>query len=86
MVAAIGSAVFSLAFKLFWPELPFIDRVGIVFLLCLALPALVVMLQKAKTQPNSIELSGIDFATSRRFNIGSIGVVIVLIAFYTTWW
>ncbi len=86
LVAAIGSAVFSLAFKLLWPELPFIDRVGIVFLLCLALPALVVMLQKAKTQPNSIELSGINFATSSRFNIGSLGVVIVLIAFYTTWW
>ena len=35
--AAIGSALFSLALKFLWPELPFMDRVGLVFLLCFAL-------------------------------------------------
>ena len=33
LAAAIGSAVLSFALKMLWPELPFIDRVGLVFLL-----------------------------------------------------
>jgi SSS family solute:Na+ symporter len=37
MSAALGSAVLSLVLKFIWPELPFMDRVGLVFLLCLAL-------------------------------------------------
>ena len=36
LAAAIGSAVFSFALKVLWPELPFIDRVGVVFLACIA--------------------------------------------------
>ena len=41
LAAAIGSAAFSIALKLLFPELPFIDRVGIVFLLCIATGMLV---------------------------------------------
>ena len=34
LVAAIGSAVFSVACLLYWPSLPFMDRVGLAFILC----------------------------------------------------
>ena len=86
LTAAVGSAVFSLFFKLAFPMLPFIDRVGIVFILCLLVPALVVWGQGAKDQPNSISLEGIDFATTKGFNYSSVGVVLVLAALYATWW
>ncbi len=86
LVAALGSAIFSLLFKIFWPELPFIDRVGIVFILCLVLPALVVFLQGNKEQEQAVELGDIDFATTRGFNFGTLGVVLILAALYATWW
>jgi SSS family solute:Na+ symporter len=35
--AAVASAVLSFALKFLWPTLPFIDRVGVVFLACMAL-------------------------------------------------
>ncbi len=86
LVAAIGSAVLSLAFKLLWPELPFIDRVGLVFILCMVLPILTVLIQSAGEHENAVDLSDIRFATDRSFNLAGIGVAIVLTAFYTAWW
>jgi SSS family solute:Na+ symporter len=86
LTAALGSAIFSLAFKLLWPELPFIDRVGLVFILCLVIPAAVVFIQGAKEQENSLSLAGVDFSTTKGFNLGSVGVVLILAALYATWW
>ena len=86
LVAAIGSAVFSLGFKLLWPELPFIDRVGLVFVLCILIPVLVVSLQKSQPQANAVDLNDVDFSTSTNFNIASVGVVLVLCALYAVWW
>ena len=37
LAAAVGSFLLSLAGRLFWPELPFMDRVGLVFIACLLL-------------------------------------------------
>ena len=53
--AAIGSAVLSLGFKLAWPALPFIDRVGIVFLLCM-LRSLVTTLESVNLENNTFKL------------------------------
>jgi len=86
LAAAIGSAVLSIALKMLWPELPFIDRVGLVFLLCLALAVLVTVAEKSGVQDKAVDLDGIDFTSSRSFNIATIGVVLILIALYTTWW
>ncbi|MEH6549880.1 MAG: sodium/sugar symporter [Pseudomonadales bacterium] len=86
LVAAIGSAVFSLAFKLLLPEVPFIDRVGLVFILCLVLPAVTVFIEKAGEQENAVDLSDISFSTTRNFNIGAIGVILILTGLYATWW
>jgi len=86
LVAAIGSAVLSLAFKLTWPELPFLDRVGFVFLLCMGLGVVVSELQGNGDRPGAIDLKGIDFGTSATFNFAGIGVALILIALYATWW
>ena len=84
--AAVGSAAFSVAFKFLWPELPFMDRIGLVFLLCIALSILVSLTGK-KTQMNtSVSLDDVNFDTDRNFNISAICVVIILIALYTIWW
>ncbi|MDE0365887.1 MAG: sodium/sugar symporter [Gammaproteobacteria bacterium] len=84
--AAIGSAVLSLALKLAWPALPFIDRVGLVFVLCLGTGVLVSRLQKAVAQPGAVDYENVDVSTSRGFNMGALAVVLVLAALYMAWW
>jgi len=84
--AAIGSAVFSLALKVLWPDLPFMDRVGVVFLMCLALCVVVSLAGKSKNENASVSTTEVSFATDKSFNIATVGVVIILTALYTTWW
>lgn len=86
LVAAIGSAVLSLLFKLLLPTLPFIDRVGIVFVLCIVLPIITVLVQGKGDHKNAIDVDGIDFTTSRGYNISTVGVILILAALYATWW
>ncbi len=84
--AAVGSALLSLGFKLFWPALPFIDRVGLAFLLCLALGMLISMMQQAGDHPDAIDFKDIDTSTSQGFNLASVIIVLMLTALYVTWW
>ncbi|MDO6427147.1 sodium/sugar symporter [Thalassotalea sp. 1_MG-2023] len=86
LAAAIGSAVFSLILKFTWPELPFMDRVGLVFLMCLALCVLVSLFTDSKASNSSVRLKEINFATDKGFNVATVGVVIILIALYAAWW
>ncbi|WP_448565303.1 sodium/sugar symporter [Thalassotalea ganghwensis] len=86
LAAALGSAGFSIVLKFYWPELPFMDRVGLVFLLCLAVCYVVSMLGKPSTNDSSVSLSEISFETEKPFNIAALGVVVILIALYATWW
>ncbi|RDV27996.1 sodium transporter [Alteromonas aestuariivivens] len=86
LAAALGSFVFSLVFKFFWPALPFMDRVGLVFLLCIGLAAIVSLMDNQGPKEHGIELSEVSFGTSTGFNIAAVAVTLILIAFYTTWW
>lgn len=85
LTAAIASAVLSFAFSVFAPELPFIDRVGLVFLLCAGLAVGISHLQP-QPQAGAVDLSGISFATSNSFNLSALLVMLILCAFYITWW
>ncbi|WP_205967740.1 hypothetical protein [Paraglaciecola sp. 20A4] len=86
LAAAIGSAVFSVMFKLFWPALPFMDRIGLVFLLCIALATLMSYRGIKDETNSSVNLDEITFATHRSFNISAIIIVILLVILYSTWW
>ena len=86
LAAAIGSAVLSFAFKMLLPALPFIDRVGLVFLLCTLITISISIREGNRVQENSIELADIDFSTSRGFNISGLAVALILAALYATWW
>lgn len=85
LAAAIGSAIFSLTLKLAWPELPFMDRIGVVFLLCLSVCYLTSIANKDSGN-SCVDLSDISFETSKSFNAALIGIVIILAALYTAWW
>jgi len=86
LLAAVGSAVFSFLFYQFWPTLPFMDRVGLVFLLCLGLAIVVSMLQGNKVQAGAVELNDISFGTSKGFSLSLALVVLILVVFYSVWW
>lgn len=55
-----------------WPELPYIDRVGLVFLLCMTIAVVISMLQSKEEKPGSVDLGDVDFTTTRSFNIAGI--------------
>ena len=86
LAAAIGSAVFSILLKVYWVELPFMDRVGLVFLLCLALCVIVSLIKPDQGQDSSVSLDDVSFDTSRNFNVAAIGIILILTALYATWW
>jgi len=86
LVAAVASVVLSALMWYFWPGLPFIDRVGLVFIACILLALLITSLGGQKEQPNAIHLDDISFKTTGSFNILSLGVVLILVALYSVWW
>lgn len=86
IAAAIGSAVLSFGLKMLWPELPFMDRVGLVFILCLLLAVVVSVIESKAAHKNAVALGDINFATSKGYNMATVAVVLILIAFYTVWW
>ncbi|EWH09119.1 sodium/hexose cotransport protein [Catenovulum agarivorans DS-2] len=85
LVAAVGSAVLSLAFKFIFPELPFMDRVGLVFVLCIALAIGISHLEGGKGE-KGVDLAGISFDTKTTFNLASVGCVLILAGLYAAWW
>ncbi len=86
LAAALGSAVLSFALKILWPELPFMDRVGLVFVLCLVLAVVVSLIENKGDHEHAVDLKGISFASSKGFNISTVAVSLILVGFYTTWW
>jgi SSS family solute:Na+ symporter len=86
LAATIGSFLLSIGIKLALPGLPFMDRMGIVFLLALVLAVVVSRLRPAAAGTSTIDTARVDYTTSRGFNIGAVGIVLVLAALYTAWW
>jgi len=86
MVAAIGSFVLSLALRLWWPELPFMNRVGLVFLLCTAVAVVLSLMEKPSQAALRVDLRNIDYSTSVGFNAAALIVVGILVALYAVWW
>jgi len=86
LAAAIGSAAFSVAAKLWWPSLPFIDRVGLAFVLCVLLGMLVSRMQGTEAHPDAIEYGEVDTSTSAGFNWATLVIILILMGLYATWW
>ena len=68
------------------PDMPFMNRVGWVFLLSLGICVLVSLAIPNKTEVSTLSLEGVSFKTSQSFNILAIGVVVILVGLYTYFW
>lgn len=85
LAAAIASFVLSTAMKFLLPALPWMDRMGLVFLLCCAIIA---AMGKRSREGDAADgrLSFAMFRTDRVFNAMAVFIIAVLICFYAMWW
>ena len=86
LAAALGSFALSIVLKLAWPSLPFMDRVGLVFLMALALAVVVSLMTPHIATRDRIRTDDVGYATPASFNIASVAVVAILIALYASFW
>ena len=97
IVAAVTSVLLSWIMKASLPAAalsqgandyltPFMNRMGVVFLVSLVLAVTVSLATKQREGTDTIDTGGVRYRTSAGFNIGALGVVLVLIALYATWW
>jgi len=86
ITAGVASVLLSWAGRALFPDFPFMNRMGIVFLAALALAILVSLAMPAKRETNRIVTSDVSFATPASFNLPAVGVILILIALYATWW
>ena len=85
LLAALASAALSLLLKVVWPELPFMDRVGLVFLLCLLI-GVGWSLLRPLPQSGFVRLNKAGFSTTQSFNLSAVTVTLILVFFYAVWW
>jgi SSS family solute:Na+ symporter len=68
-------------------EIPFLDRMGFVFILCITGMYIISKIETARgVTPKSLEVDVNMFKTNRGFAIGAIVVCVVLTALYTIFW
>jgi SSS family solute:Na+ symporter len=86
IAAAVSSVLLSYAAKLAFPDFPFLDRMAAVFVAALVLAVAVSFLRPDRRERNLIVTRDVSFATPASFNIPALGVVVILIALYATYW
>lgn len=86
LVAALSSVLLSLLFKLYYPELPFMDRVGLVFILCILITVVVSLLEGENKTSDTPGASKISFVTDNSYNIVSLCVAAIVASLYAVWW
>ena len=85
LTAALASFVLSVAIKFAFPALPWMDRVGAVFILC-CLIIVAMGKQSPKGDTAGKRLTPDLFKTDWIFNTISLFIIAVLIFFYSIWW
>lgn len=84
LLAAVGTFVLSILFKIFLPDLPWLDRMGIVFLLCCLIMILTGDRKKQAVAGYDVKPSW--FRTTPLFNILSCIIMAILVVIYIIWW
>jgi len=68
-------------------EMPFIDRMGFVFLICVVGMYIISMIENAKgDKVHGLEVDASMFKTSRSFTVGTLLVCGILVALYSIYW
>ncbi len=86
LAAAVASVVLSYVFRSLTPDIPFMNRMLLVFFISLILAITASLIRPAGAEANRIRTDDVPFGTSTSFNVGGVGVILILIALYATWW
>ncbi|MFN3801278.1 sodium/sugar symporter [Belliella pelovolcani] len=87
LVGAALSIPLSVVLKLMWTDLPFLDRMGVVFLTLLVLMVTISLIEgKGKDHPKGIEISRDLFQSSAGFKIGAMFIILITSALYIVFW
>jgi len=86
LLAAIGTFVLSTAMKFAFPSLPWMDRMLIVFILCVLTIIVTAHVERRGVSEKAITITPGLFKTSRTFNIISVIIIAILVTFYILWW
>jgi SSS family solute:Na+ symporter len=68
-------------------EIPFLDRMAIVFVLCvIGMYVISIIENRRGVKPNGLEIDASMFKTSTGFAVGSLIIIGLLVALYTMFW
>jgi solute:Na+ symporter, SSS family len=68
-------------------EIPFLDRMGFVFIICIVGMYVTSMIENSKgLRTNGLEVDSSMFKTNKSFTIGAIVICVILTALYTIFW
>lgn len=84
--SAIASVPLSIAVDLIFSEMPFLNQMGVVFLLLSALIISISLYESKTASPKAIVFGTDLFKTGPVFNIASMGIVLILGLLYTFFW
>ncbi len=84
--ALFGSIAVNVALKFGAPEIPFIIRIWIVFMACVAGAVVMSRLTPSPSADKPVALNDISFSTRFLFNASAVAVVAILAAFYVYLW
>ncbi len=87
LVSAMLSIPLSALFKYQIPDMPFLNRMGTVFWICVAVHVLISLIEsKGKDNPKALEVNPSWFKTSTTFRMGAAGIFALIILIYTLFW
>ena len=84
--ALIISVVVSLIFKFAFPDFQFVNRIWVVFLLCMAVALIVSRFTTAPKEKQLVRMADVSFVTKKGFNLWSVIIGIILIVLYAVFW
>jgi solute:Na+ symporter, SSS family len=76
----------SVLFKVVFTAMPFIDQMGIIFLILCGIAIAISLVESKGNHPKAIELNKGLFKTSAVFNIGALGILIIFATLYILFW
>ncbi len=87
LVAALLSIPLSTFFKYEYPDIPFLNRMGIVFWICVAVHVLISLLSaKGAESPKAFTVNSEWFRTNSSFRLGAVAVCVLLATVYIFFW
>ncbi|GAA0737042.1 sodium/sugar symporter [Sphingomonas japonica] len=86
IAAAVASVVLSYLFKVGMPEMPFINRMGLVFVIALVLAIVLSLVRPGAAGSDRITAEGVTFRTTSSFNVAAFAIVGIVIALYASMW